>query len=210
MYPILYSFRRCPFAMRARLAISYANTRVEIREVLLKDKPIQLLEISAKATVPVLQLESAAVVDESLDIMRWALGQQDLDHWLDGIEQQQPLIEYCDVSFKYWLDKYKYADRHPEYTMLYYREQCGEFLAELESRLQKTDYLCADKMRLADAAIFPFIRQFAHVDKNWFFQTDYCHLQKWLHGQLDSALFQSIMIKQRAWSVEHEQVLFPQ
>ena len=160
--------------------------------------------------MPVLQLENAEIVDESLDIMRWALGQQDLDHWLVGIEQQQPLIENCDASFKYWLDKYKYADRHPEHSMLYYREQCSEFLAELESRLHKTSFLCADQMRFADAAIFPFIRQFAHVDKNWFFQSDYPHLQKWLQDQLDSALFQAIMIKNRAWSIEHEQVLFPQ
>jgi len=205
---ILYSFRRCPFAMRARLAIVYAEIQLELREVVLKDKPEQLLQISPKATVPVLQLANGQVLEQSLDIMRWALGQRDTDMWLQNEYQQLALIEQCDLNFKPWLDKYKYADRHLEQSMDYYRQHCCEYLAILERQLEHQPCLFGTKISLADAAIFPFIRQFAHVDRNWFYDSEFTLLQTWLRAQLDSELFKGIMQKYPAWQLGQQPQMF--
>ncbi|MFT5706643.1 MAG: glutathione S-transferase [Oceanospirillaceae bacterium] len=207
--PILYSFRRCPFAMRARLAIHYTGTQVELREVVLKNKPQQLLDISPKATVPVLDLGSAGVIDESLDIMLWALAQRDTESWLAKKAPQMTLITECDLKFKACLDKYKYADRHPEHSMLYYREQCCEFLQKLEQQLSANTFLFAQEMRLADAAIFPFIRQFAHVDRNWFFQSEFVNVQAWITLLINSLVFQGIMNKYNSWDSTQKGIAFP-
>ena len=173
--PILYSFRRCPYAMRARLAIAYANVAVELREVELRNKPQAMLLVSPKATVPVLQLKNGRVLDESLDIMLWALQQNDPEHWLKvaGLDHAKALIRGNDELFKYYLDRYKYADRYPAYSELYYRQQGELFLADLESLLTQRTYLSGDQFSLADAAILPFIRQFCAVEPAWFKDSPY-------------------------------------
>ena len=194
----LYTFRRCPYAIRARLALSYAAIDLSKVEVSLKDKPQKLLEISPKGTVPVLVLSDGRVIEQSLDIMLWALAQQDPEGWIksETLTEMLALIEKNDSEFKYWLDRYKYADRYPEHTMVYYRDQCERWFAELESRLLATQvYLFSPAISLADVALFPFIRQCAHVDKEWFYNTRYTHLQQWLTGFLASELFADVMKK---------------
>ncbi len=207
---ILYSFRRCPYAIRARLALAYTGIAVELREVVLRNKPEQLLEISSKATVPVLLLFDGSVIDESLDIMHWALTQNDPDNWLNRQQDNsiQQLIKYNDGEFKYYLDRYKYADRYPEHDAVYYRQKAEQFLQQLENRLTQTPFLLADQTCLADMALFPFIRQFAYVDIDWFQSADYPRLNKWLNQHLESNLFQSVMKKYPAWQPEHDRLIF--
>ena len=191
----LYSFRRCPYAMRARMALRYSGVPVEIVEVSLKAKPAEMLAISPKGTVPVLDADGR-VIDESLEIMRWALAQNDPQNWLlDGDSRIAELIEANDQGFKVDLNRYKYAERYPEQPMEVYRAQGAVFLQRLEGSLQDRDYLLADHPSLADIALLPFVRQFAHVDREWFAQTPYPRLQAWLHNFLESDLFTSIMKK---------------
>lgn len=197
--PVLYSFRRCPYAIRARLALAYSGISVEISEVYLKQKPEQMLALSPKGTVPVLVLADGKVIDESLDIMKWALAQHDPDHWLGRGTDSGKLIQWNDGEFKYHLDRYKYADRYPEYPSAHYRNQAERFLIELETKLSQHAYLMDDKFSLADAAIFPFIRQFAAVDEQWFISSGYCNLKTWLNGLLNSSLFLSVMVKYPVW-----------
>lgn len=205
-----YSFRRCPYAMRARLALSYSQQKVQLREIILKEKPPEMLQLSSKGTVPVLQLSTGEVIDESLDIMVWALSQHDPDHWLtDDLHTVLALIDENDFEFKAWLDKYKYADRFPEYTEEFYREQCEDFLVKLEQRLKQHTYLFSNTISLADMAIFPFIRQFAGVNKNWFEQAPYPHLQGWLDHLVNSPLFLSIMEKYPTWLSTQQSHNFP-
>ena len=183
MLPVLYSFRRCPYAIRARMAICYASITVELREVSLANKPQQMLGLSAKGTVPVLQLPSK-VLDESLDIMHWALKQSDTNGWLrqETVAQAEKLIKVNDGDFKNWLDRYKYWERFPDQTQSFYRGRAEEFIAVLEVLLNKHRFLLGDDICLADTAIFPFVRQFAFVDKDWFDAAPYPNLQKWLQG----------------------------
>ena len=183
------------------MAIAQAGIVVEHREVLLRDKPRQMLEISAKGTVPVLQLLGGRVIDESLEIMLWALDCQDKDNWMDRYETGAgaSLIARNDGEFKQYLDRYKYADRYPDYPQHYYREQAEIFLAELESRLTVSRFLCGDRVVLADVAVFPFIRQFAAVDRQWFEGSEYQALNYWLQYWLDSSLFKSVMVKHAPW-----------
>lgn len=197
--PILYSFRRCPYAIRARLAIAYAGIKVEIREIDLKHKPEHLLFISPKATVPVLLLSDATVVAESLDIMHWALAQHDPDNWLFVDAQSNTLLHWNDGEFKYYLDRYKYADRYPEFSEDYYRQHAEVFLAELDARLSNNPYLAGQHFSLLDAAIFPFIRQFAAVDNVWFTTSHYRQLKRWLQEISLSGLFASVMDKHAVW-----------
>lgn len=208
--PILYSFRRCPYAMRARMAIAYSQHTVELREVSLKAKPKSLLHYSQKGTVPVLISEAGAVIDESLDIMYWALEVNDPDNWLKSIDKQAPLIRLNDDVFKAQLDKYKYADRYPEYSENFYREACYPFLDRLESHLSTQTFLFSDHCCFADIAIFPFIRQFAHVDLDWFKATKWTKLQHWLTQLKSSELFTSIMTKYPAWQEGDKAVYFPE
>ena len=209
-HPVLYSFRRCPYAMRARLAIAKSGISVELREVVLRNKPQQLLKISAKATVPVLLLNNEKVIDESLDIMAWALSCRDPDNWLnkDSAEDIERLIQWNDGEFKYYLGRYKYADRYPEYNERYYREKAEVFIQQLESRLSKHSYLCGKKCCLADLAIFPFIRQFANVNPEWFHASKYKKLNHWLNKHVESALFISIMEKYPAWQAGDKKLIF--
>jgi len=195
----LYSFRRCPYAMRARMALRYAGVPVEIVEVSLKNKPAEMLALSPKGTVPVLNADGV-VIDESLQIMRWALAQNDPDDWLlagDAFAAlwMEKLIEGNDQIFKSALNRYKYAERYPERPMEAYRAEGALFLQKLDELLEGRDYLLADHPSLADIALLPFVRQFAHVDREWFAQTPYVRLQAWLQRLLESELFISIMKK---------------
>lgn len=207
--PILYSFRRCPYAMRARMAISYAQQSVELREVILKQKPDSLFSHSPKGTVPVLVLSNGSVIEESIDIMLWALSINDPDNWQKNISEQKQLIEQNDGNFKSNLDKYKYADRHPEQTELFHRESCYDFLDELEERLSRHQYLFSNQCSLADIAIFPFIRQFAHVDLTWFENHTWHKVVRWLNEFKASQLFTDVMLKYPAWSEKESPRLFP-
>jgi glutathione S-transferase len=201
MSPILYSYRRCPYAMRARMAIWAANIEVEVREISLREKPAHLLQISPKGTVPVLQLPDGSVIEQSLEIMQWALAQNDPQGWLNANREAiNALITINDGDFKKALDRYKYPDRYPEHTQVFYREQGEQFLQQLEAKLAKYPYLLGDTASMADVAIFPFIRQFAAVDADWFAQSSYSQLRVWLHTWLDSALFSAVMQKYPTYS----------
>ncbi|MEO8343270.1 MAG: glutathione S-transferase [Gallionella sp.] len=199
MLPVLYSFRRCPYAMRARLALYASGVAVELREVSLRDKPASMLAASPKGSVPVLVLPDGGVIDESWEIMQWALHQHDPEGWLGQdnsfIAAANPLIIENDTTFKYHLDRYKYAERYPEYPRSHYRSEAEIFLRQLEDRLRTTHFVLGDSMSIADVAIFPFIRQFAAVDNNWFAQTSYPLLQRWLDIFLGSELFKAVMKK---------------
>lgn len=195
--PVLYSYRRCPYAMRARMALKYAGVKVEIREISLRDKPKSMLDVSPKGTVPVLVLATGEVLEQSLDIMHWALTQSDIDGWLAvDLPQAQMLIDENDGKFKWALDRYKYPERYPDHPQQFYRAQGEAFLQKLEDLLTKQQYLLNSKISIADIAIFPFIRQFAAVDAAWFAETNYPALRGWLAGLVGSSLFESIMQKQ--------------
>lgn len=194
--PILYSYRRCPYAMRARMALWAAKIQVELREVSLREKPQHLLQISPKATVPVLQLADGTVLEQSLDIMRWALQQNDARGWLKGdMLMADTLISGNDGEFKKALDRYKYPERYPEQSALFYREQGEQFLQRLEALLVEHRFLLGDSASMADVAIFPFIRQFAAVDAQWFGRSDYPRLREWLAGWVEGELFTQVMQK---------------
>lgn len=194
--PILYSYRRCPYAMRARMALWAAQIQVEVREISLREKPAHLLQISPKGTVPVLQLPDGTVLEQSLDIMQWALMQNDPQGWLNADRDAvQHLIAINDGDFKKALDRYKYPERYPEHSPAFYREQGEQFLQVLETALQQHRFLVSDTASMADVAIFPFIRQFAAVDAEWFAASAYPGLRIWLESWLDSPLFAEIMQK---------------
>ncbi|MFO6422464.1 glutathione S-transferase [Motilimonas sp. KMU-193] len=211
MTNILYSFRRCPYAMRARLAIAASGQRVQLREIVLKHKPPEMLAISPKGTIPVLQLESGAVIDESLDIMLWALQQEDpLGLLKVSLNDDMALIKQNDQDFKPWLDKYKYADRHPELSQADYLANACEFIAQLESGLTEHRYLTGKQLSLADLAIAPFIRQFAMVDSKWFETAPYPLVRNWLNSMISSELFKSIMKKYPTWLESGQAFSFPE
>jgi glutathione S-transferase len=177
------------------MALRYSGVPVDIVEVSLKAKPAEMLAISPKGTVPVLDA-GGRVIDESLEIMRWALAQNDPQGWLlDGDSRIAELIEANDQGFKVQLNRYKYAERYPEQPMEVYRAEGAVYLQRLEVLLNDRDYLLADHPSLADIALLPFVRQFAHVDREWFAQTPYVRLQAWLQRFLESELFTSIMKK---------------
>jgi glutathione S-transferase len=203
MLPVLYSFRRCPYAMRARLALYASGVKVELREVSLRDKPRSMLAASPKGSVPVLVLPDGHVIDESWDIMQWALHLHDPDGWLgenDGhVDAATPLISENDTTFKYNLDRYKYPDRYPEYAQSHYRSEAEAFLLNLENRLGASRFLLGDALSVADVAILPFIRQFAEVDKDWFALAPYPKLQRLLMDFIDSGRFAAVMEKYSIW-----------
>ncbi|MFP3515394.1 glutathione S-transferase [Pseudomonas sp. SIMBA_077] len=188
---VLYSFRRCPYAMRARMALRYSGVALSIVEVNLKAKPAEMLALSPKGTVPVLACANGQVIEQSVEIMLWALAQHDPDHWLRP--DSRALIEENDQVFKVSLDRYKYAIRYPEHPMEHYRAQGAEFLQQLEDRLEQTLYLAGGTLSLADVALAPFIRQFAHVDRQWFTEAPYPRLNAWLERFIASELFTSVM-----------------
>ncbi|MCE0555371.1 glutathione S-transferase [Motilimonas sp. E26] len=210
MTAILYSFRRCPYAMRARLAIAASGQSVSLREIELKHKPEQMLAISPKGTVPVLLLENGDVLEESIDIMHWALNLSDPLKLLPSSPAlMQGWIKRNDLEFKGWLDKYKYADRYPEHDEAYYREQACLFIAELEQQLSQTHYILGQQLTMTDLAIAPFIRQFSMVDAKWFANAPYPHLRSWLEQLINSRLFLSVMKKYPTWLNSQESFSFP-
>lgn len=210
--PVLYSFRRCPYAIRARWALLQSGVSVELREVVLRDKPQALLEASPKGTVPVLVLPGGQVIDESLAIMRWALTQNDPESWLGRADtgEQAVLLAANDGPFKQALDAYKYPERHPELSAESHRAQ-GEavLVAALEQRLSTRPFIGGSTPSLTDAAIFPFIRQWAAVDAAWFEQSRWIHVRRWLKVWSESEFFGSVMHKFPAWHVEQEPLVFP-
>ena len=203
MLPVLYSFRRCPYAIRARLALQASGMGIELREVALRNKPASMLAASAKGSVPVLVLSDGHVIDESWEIMLWALRQHDPDGWLGEkdayVDAATPLIIENDTTFKDSLDRYKYPERYPEHPQIYYRIQAEAFLQQLEKRLSVTPYLLGDTLSIADVGVFPFIRQLADIDKKWFAYAPYASLQHWLKNFLDSKRFAMAMKKYPPW-----------
>lgn len=197
--PLLFSYRRCPYAIRARLALWQAGVAVQVHEVSLRDKPAELLRLSPKGTVPVLCIPDGTVLEQSLDIMRWALAQHDPDGWLSvaPAEAMRALIDANDLRFKPLLDRYKYAERHPEQSREAWRARAVDtLLMPLESRLQTHPYLLADRISLADMALLPFVRQFAQVDRAWWDEAAKLPaLARWLDQLTGSALFQAVMAK---------------
>ncbi|MBV4537166.1 MULTISPECIES: glutathione S-transferase [Pseudomonas] len=196
---ILYSFRRCPWAMRARLALRYAGCAVQVCEVAMKNKPAELLALSPKGTVPVLATADG-VLEESLDIMRWALAQNDPQDWRlqadpAAAQHAEALIARNDSVFKAQVNLYKYAERYPEHSREHYRQQAEPWLAELEGLLEGRPYLLAGHPSLADAALLPLMRQFAGVEPQWFAEAAYPRVRSWLQGWLASELFKAVMAK---------------
>ena len=193
------------------MGLAASQLDFEIREVVLRNKPAEMLSASAKATVPVL-LIGDTVIDESLDILIWALKRNDPLGWLDfsdsQLDQMQSLVNLCDTEFKPHLDHYKYADRYPDLPASHYRRLALTFLNTLEAKLVSQEHLFAARLSYADIAIFPFIRQFANVDADWFATQPYPNLQRWLASLLDSYLFKKIMTKHPQWQTDHEPLYF--
>jgi glutathione S-transferase len=205
--PIFYSFRRCPYAMRARMALLTAAQQVELREVSLKAKPAEMIVASPKATVPVLVLPNGEVINESLDIMRWALARNDPDHWLAPAAAMDPLIATNDGPFKLHLDRAKYPSRYPDEDAQLHWASAAEMIQTLEARLKESTWLMGPRQSLADIALFPFIRQFAAIDPAAFAALPLPHLQKWLAEIASSPRFAAVMIKRPNW--EPSQAPFP-
>jgi glutathione S-transferase len=201
--PILYSFRRCPYAMRARSALIASGISVELREVVLRDKPAAMLVASTKGSVPVLVMPDGHVIDESWDIMLWALRAHGAHPWLGEeechMQEALPLLAENDLTFKRALDRYKYPEQFPQHPQDFYRELGEEFLQRLESHLSITPYLLTDNMTIADAALLPFVRQFAAVDADWFASAPYPKLRAWLEQYTGSKLFAAVMQKFPTW-----------
>lgn len=204
-FPILYSFRRCPYAMRARMALWLAGLAVELREVKLAAKPPQLIEASSKATVPVLVLSDGTVIDESLAIMRWALAQNDPEGWLAG--DDAALIAANDGAFKHHLDRAKYPARY-EPDGIDHRAEGVALLKPLETRFERAPNLCGPARSLTDIALFPFIRQFAAIEPEWFADQPLPRLKGWLERHIASDLFASVMPKFAPWEAGDAPVVF--
>ncbi|MGD9773727.1 glutathione S-transferase [Diaphorobacter sp.] len=217
--PVLYSFRRCPYAIRARLALAISGQACELREVVLKSKPPSLLQTSPKGTVPVLVLPPTSdgapvqVLEHSLDIMLWALARHDPGGWLRPSHGTQAdmrvLIAQCDGPFKHALDRCKYPNRYPQANPEAERAQASAWLQGLEARLAKHPHLFGTHAALADMAIAPFVRQFAGIDADWWSRQHWPRLQAWLAQWQASPLLHSVMHKLPAWVEGTEGVLFP-
>ncbi len=204
--PVLYSFRRCPYAMRARLALHISGAVYEHREVVLKHKPAHMLALSPKGTVPVLWLTSAAgdrVLEQSLDIMLWALREQDPLGWLPSADAAMTdalgLIAHNDGPFKRQLDRYKYPNRSGLDSGSADRDEAALWLRRLDARLRAQPFLAGKHFGLADAAVAPFVRQYAHTDPAWFASQPWAALAAWLTAFERSALFEAIMQKHVPW-----------
>ncbi len=211
-YPILYSFIRCPYAMRARMALKLTNIKCEIREVRLNNKPKQMIDKSPKGTVPVLVLEKK-VIDESNDIIEWALSSNNIfdgniDH--NQIDLTNNLIELFDSKFKYNLDRYKYATRYENINKDKHKKECLEILINLENLISNEGWILGSKINKLDISILPFIRQFRIADIEWFDkQNKIKGIQKILFNFLDSNLFKEVMYKYDVWEENAEPQFFP-
>ena len=208
--PILYSFRRCPYAMRARMAIHISGQKCEIREVLLRDKPPSMLEYSAKGTVPVLILQDCKVNDESLDVIDWALNLNDPDDWQRSKDKEKTkeLIKINDGEFKYHLDRYKYSKRYDNEDPEFHRKKCLKFIESINNELNNSEYIFDDNISYADIVLLPFIRQFRIADIEWFDSLPYNNLKKWLSSFLGSSLLNSIMKKYDLWKEGDKSIVF--
>jgi len=202
---ILYSFRRCPYAMRGRMALYVSELNYEHREIILRNKPAEMLAASSKGTVPVYVQENGTVIEESLDLLHYALSQTDPLGWLDcDREAAEALITANDGPFKHHLDRYKYASRYKENAArgdldLSHRTEAEKYLQLLETKLENQPYLLGQSQSYADIAIFPFIRQFANTDTNWWNEAPYPNLRTWLTHHVESDLFTKIMAKHPLW-----------
>jgi glutathione S-transferase len=210
--PILYSLQHCPYAMRARMGLMMAKQEVLLRNIVTKDKPQEMLKTSPKGTVPILLFEDGTVIDESLEIMIWALKKNDPSDLLyqalpDAYPQMLSLISDCDQGFRTNLNEYKNQKRYHLEKEIQFRSQCEEFIQLLESSLKDRDFILGDKLSLADLAILPFIRQFANVDKSWFRSAGYPRLSLWLANLMESLLFTKAMKKYPLWNDAHEEFL---
>ncbi|MCF6274168.1 MAG: glutathione S-transferase [Robiginitomaculum sp.] len=198
---ILYSFRRCPYAMRARMGLKIADIDYEHREVLLRDKPTEMLQVSPKATVPIIVRSDGKVIDESFDIMLWALGHSDPEDWLaPDMGAMLGLIKTIEGPFAQHQFRYKYASFFDDSLKrgdvnIEHRDAACVILADYENILAASPYLMGDAPSLADYAIFPFIRQFAAVEKKWWDKPQFPHLHKWLAYFLEVEIFTSVMEK---------------
>lgn len=211
--PILYSLQNCPYAMRARLGLLLAQQAVMLRAVIMKNKPAAMLAVSPKATVPVLVLDDGTVIDESLDIMIWALHKSDPLNLLHSEDPEAypamlTLINIHDTVFTTALSKYKYAVRYHTDDEAALRNQCADYAAMLECRLSQHRYLMGDNVSLADYAILPLIRQFARVDRQWYLQAPFPHLRDWLNKHLQDQRFAKAMAKYPQWLENNEEFLF--
>jgi glutathione S-transferase len=209
--PVFYSFRRCPYAMRARLALSVSGQVCELREVVLKAKPAELLAASPKASVPVLVLPNGQVIDQSMDIMRWALDHSDPEQWLPKTSQARQvlaIIEDCEQTFKHHLDRYKYPGRYADPDPLAHRNAAAGWLSDLGQQLTGAGWLFGAKAGLADMAIAPFVRQFSQTDPVWFATQDWPDLRTWLNVIVTSPLFESVMHKYPPWQSGADAVVF--
>lgn len=207
--PILWSFRRCPYAMRARLAIASSGVEVDLREIVLRNKPDAFLETSPSETVPCLK-SGDHVIDESFDIMLWALGQNDPENWLEMPDAGRDLIETCDEPFKSALDRYKYSVRYDDVDAKAEREKAAQFIRTLDEQLGEYDWLYGKQPTLADMAILPFVRQYAHVDLEWFTAQSWTRVNAWLEAFKASPRFSGIMRKYAPWQPDQGPVIFPE
>ena len=212
--PILWSFRRCPFAIRARLAIVASGQIVQLREILLREKPTTFLAASPKGTVPVLDLCDGRIIDESRDIMFWALDKNDPEGWLDVWRRQPDRVELfldkLDGSFKNNLDSYKYASRHDASLARLHRNDGEKFLITLNEMLEQTGALSGRNLGLMDFASLPFVRQFRSADPEWFDAQSWQHLSRWLDSFIHSAGFNQVMQKYLPWYEGAKEVSFPE
>lgn len=206
--PVLYNFRRCPYAMRARLALLSAGIPVEVREIILRDKPAHMLEISPKGTVPVLWLGDS-VIDESRDIMNWALAQNDPAGWLNMPQEGIAWINTIEGPFKSALDRYKYATRFVDVDSRTERDIARDILKTVDTQLRQHSWLFGDTPCLADMATITFVRQFANVDRAWFDAEPWDGVKRWLEQFLDSQLFADIMTKYPLWQPGADLEMFP-
>lgn len=211
--PILYSLRNCPYAMRARLAIFKAQQQILLRDLVLSNKPAELIAVSPKGTVPVLVLANGRVIEESLDIMLWALQEADPDDLLDcqqagALSDMLLLINEFDNNFKACLEAYKCAKRYQEHNIAECRAACQQYIQKLEQRLTKHTFLMSNKESLADIALIPFIRQFARIERQWYLQSPYPMVRQWLNRYLQSPIFTKVMAKHPLWVDEPQDVFF--
>jgi glutathione S-transferase len=211
--PILYSFRRCPYAIRARLALDASGQSCEVREVALRDKPPEMMRASAKATVPVLIDEQGSVIDESLDIMLWALRRRDPENWLlperGDLDQMLHLIGHFDTEFKRHLDRYKYPNRFIDADASVSRSEASKSLMVLEEKLLSSPFLFGDREALADAAIAPFVRQFSSVEPDWFDRQSWPNVLRWLQSMVGSQRFTRVMRPLKPWTSGTAGIEFP-
>ena len=211
--PILYSLRNCPYAMRARIAIFKAQQTVLLRDLVLSNKPEQMLKASPKGTVPVIVLSNDTVIEESLEVMLWALNESDPNNLLhqnigNALPDMLKLINAFDHEFKVCLEQYKCAKRYKEANLIEQREACELYIKSLEVRLSLHTFLMSDKESLVDIALLPFIRQFARIERQWYLQSPYPKVRQWLNNYLQSPMFTRVMAKYPLWLDSQEEVFF--